>query len=184
MAGGIPIIAAISESLTGNQIESVHGILNGTSNFILSQMEENNTDYATALAEAQQRGYAEANPAMDVNGSDAAQKLAILAHLAFGARVKWRNIPRTGIDIVDVADIRYARELGYSIKLLAVAELVPEGLELHVSPHTRAARHNAGRSARGLQCRSRRGRCCGPCVFPWIGRGPNAYGLSRSGRRP
>ena len=74
-------------------------ILNGTSNFILSQMEENNTDYAAALAEAQQRGYAEANPAMDVNGSDAAQKLAILAHLAFGARVDWRDIPRTGIDI-------------------------------------------------------------------------------------
>ncbi len=97
-------------------------------------MEENNTDYASALAEAQQRGYAEANPAMDVNGSDAAQKLAILAHLAFGARVNWRNIPRTGIDIVDVADMRYAKELGYSIKLLAVAELVPEGLELHVSP--------------------------------------------------
>ena len=97
-------------------------------------MEENNTDYASALAEAQQRGYAEANPAMDVNGSDAAQKLAILAHLAFGARVNWRNIPRTGIDVVDVTDMRYAKELGYSIKLLAVAELVPEGLELHVSP--------------------------------------------------
>ncbi len=134
VAGGIPIIASIAESLMANQIESVHGILNGTSNFILSQMEEQNTDYATALAEAQQRGYAEANPAMDVNGSDAAQKLAILAHLAFGARVNWRNIPRTGIDIVDVADMRYAKELGYSIKLLAVAELVPEGLELHVSP--------------------------------------------------
>lgn len=134
VAGGIPIIASIGECLTANQIESIHGILNGTSNFILSQMEENNTDYASALAEAQQRGYAEANPAMDVNGSDAAQKLAILAHLAFGAQVNWRNIPRTGIDIVDVADIRYARELGYSIKLLAVAELVPEGLELHVSP--------------------------------------------------
>ena len=134
VAGGIPIIAAIGECLTANQIESIHAILNGTSNFILSQMEENNTDYASALAEAQQRGYAEANPAMDVNGSDAAQKLAILAHLAFGARVNWRNIPRTGIDIVDVADMRYAKELGYSIKLLAVAELVPEGLELHVSP--------------------------------------------------
>ena len=87
-----------------------------------------------ALAEAQQLGYAEANPAMDVNGSDAAQKLAILAHLAFGARINWRDIPRTGIDMVDVADMRYAKELGYSIKLLAVAELVPEGLELHVSP--------------------------------------------------
>ena len=134
VAGGIPIIAALGESLMANQIESIHGILNGTSNFILSQMEEADTDYATALAEAQQRGYAEANPAMDVNGSDAAQKLAILAHLAFGARLNWRAIPRLGIDIVDVADIRYARELGYSIKLLAVAELVPEGLELHVSP--------------------------------------------------
>jgi homoserine dehydrogenase len=134
VAGGIPIIAAISECLTANQIESIHGILNGTSNFILTQMEENNTDYASALAEAQQRGYAEANPAMDVNGSDAAQKLAILAHLAFGARVNWRNIPRTGIDVVTATDMRYAKELGYSIKLLAVAELVPEGLELHVSP--------------------------------------------------
>ena len=134
VAGGIPIVAAISECLAANKIESIHAILNGTSNFILSQMEEADTDYASALAEAQQRGYAEANPTMDVNGSDAAQKLAILAHLAFGARTNWRDIPRTGIDVVDVADIRYAKELGYSIKLLAVAELVPEGLELHVSP--------------------------------------------------
>ena len=97
-------------------------------------MEEADTDYASALAEAQQRGYAEASPTLDVNGSDAAQKLAILAHVAFGARTNWRDIPRTGIDVVDVTDIRYAKELGYSIKLLAVAELVPEGLELHVSP--------------------------------------------------
>ena len=96
VAGGIPIIAALGECLTANQIESIHAILNGTSNFILSQMEEADTDYAAALAEAQQRGYAEANPAMDVNGSDAAQKLAILAHLAFGARLNWRAIPRTG----------------------------------------------------------------------------------------
>ena len=134
VGGGIPIISSLAESLTANQIESIHAILNGTSNFILTQMEENDTDYTSALAEAQQRGYAEANPAMDVNGSDAAQKLAILGHLAFGARPNWHNIPRTGIDVVDVTDIRYAKELGYSIKLLAVAELVPEGLELHVSP--------------------------------------------------
>ena len=134
VAGGIPIIAAISQSLQANQIQSIHAILNGTSNFILTQMEDQGADYAEALAEAQQLGYAEANPAMDVNGSDAAQKLAILAHLAFGARVRWREIPRTGIDKVDVADMRYAKELGYSIKLLAVADLVPEGLELHVSP--------------------------------------------------
>jgi homoserine dehydrogenase len=134
VAGGIPIIAAINECLAANQIESIHAILNGTSNFILTQMEEQGADYAAALAEAQRRGYAEANPAMDVDGSDAAQKLAILAHLAFGARVIWRDIPRSGIDTVDVADMRYAKELGYSIKLLAVANLVPEGLELHVSP--------------------------------------------------
>jgi homoserine dehydrogenase len=134
VGGGIPIIAAINECLIANQIQSIHAILNGTSNFILTQMEENGTDYAAALAEAQQLGYAEANPFMDISGSDAAQKLAILSHLAFSAQVNWREIPRTGIDIVDAADMRYAKELGYSIKLLAVAEKVPEGLELHVSP--------------------------------------------------
>ena len=134
VGGGIPIIAVINQSLVANQIESIHGILNGTSNFILSQMEVHGKSYVDALGEAQRLGYAEANPAMDVNGSDAAQKLAILAHLSFGARVDWKAIPRIGIDTVDVADMRYAHELGYSIKLLAVAELVPEGLELHVSP--------------------------------------------------
>jgi homoserine dehydrogenase len=134
VGGGIPIIAAINQSLVANQIQSIHGILNGTSNFILTQMEDYGKGYADALVEAQKLGYAEANPTMDVNGSDAAQKLAILAHLSFGARVDWKLIPRTGIDTVDVADMRYARELGYGIKLLAVAELVPDGLELHVSP--------------------------------------------------
>ena len=134
VGGGIPIIAAIGQCLSANQIHSVHAILNGTSNFILTQMEERDADYAAAVAEAQERGYAEADPTLDVDGSDAAQKLAILAHLAFGARIGWKDIPRTGIDTVEVADLRYAKELGYSIKLLAVAELVPEGLELHVSP--------------------------------------------------
>jgi homoserine dehydrogenase len=134
VAGGIPIIAAIGQSLAANRIESIHAILNGTSNFILTQMEEQDKEYAASVAEAQRLGYAEANPAMDVNGSDAAQKLAILAHLAFGARVDWKQIPRVGIDAVEVADLRYAKELGYSIKLLAVAKLVPEGLELHVTP--------------------------------------------------
>lgn len=148
VAGGIPIIGAISEGLTANQVQSIHAILNGTSNFILTQMEEQGTDYEAAVAEAQRLGFAEANPALDVNGTDAAQKLAILAHLAFGARVKWREIPRTGIDTVEVADMRYAAELGYSIKLLAVAELVPEGLELHVSP-TLVRRHTPLAEVRG-----------------------------------
>lgn len=134
VAGGIPVVAAITECLTANRIESIHAILNGTSNFILTQMEENDSEYAVALAEAQQCGYAEANPVMDVGGGDAAQKLAILAHLAFGATISWRDIPRAGINLVELADVRYAREFGYTVKLLAVAELVPEGLELHVSP--------------------------------------------------
>lgn len=134
VGGGIPIIAAVGQSLQANQIQSIHAILNGTSNFILTEMADRDAEYASAVAEAQRRGYAEANPAMDVNGTDAAQKLSILTHLAFGAQVPWRDIPRTGIDTVEVADLRYAKELGYSIKLLAVAELMSEGLEVHVCP--------------------------------------------------
>lgn len=134
VAGGIPIIANISQCLSANQIKSLHGILNGTSNFIVTQMEEQGWDYAKALQEAQRLGYAEADPTMDVDGSDAVQKLAILAHLAFGARISWRDIPRVGINNLDICDIRFAAELGYRIKLLAEAKLVDGGLDLSVSP--------------------------------------------------
>jgi len=138
VAGGVPIIANIGQCLSANQILSLAGILNGTSNFILSKMHEEGSAYDEVVAEAQRLGYAEADPAMDVDGTDAAQKLAILAHLGFGARVHWADIPRSGIDTLDVADVRYAEEMGYKIKLLAVAQLVGEaddaGLELHVSP--------------------------------------------------
>ncbi len=134
VAGGIPIIANISTCLSANQIESIHAILNGTSNYILSQMEAEGTAYDQAVEQAQKLGFAEADPSMDVDGSDAAQKLAILAHLAFGARVSWHDIPRRGIDTLDQADLRFAKELGYRIKLLAVARLNADGLELHVSP--------------------------------------------------
>jgi len=139
VAGGIPIIANIGQCLSANQLQSLHGILNGTSNFILSKMHEDGSAYDEVVAEAQRLGYAEADPAMDVDGTDAAQKLAILAHLGFGARVHWAEIPRSGIDTLDLADVRNAQEMGYKIKLLAVAQLVVdsagnEGLELHVSP--------------------------------------------------
>ena len=134
VAGGIPIITNISQCLSANQILSLRGILNGTSNFIISQMEEEGVEFAAALAEAQRLGYAEADPTMDLDGSDAAQKLAILAHLAFGARIHWTEIPRVGIDKLDPADLRYAKELGYRIKLLAVAQLNQDKLEVHVSP--------------------------------------------------
>jgi homoserine dehydrogenase len=134
VAGGIPIITNIAQCFSANQIQSLRGILNGTTNFIVSQMEEQGTTYAAALAEAQRLGYAEPDPTMDVSGGDAAQKLAILAHLAFGARVHWSDIPTVGIDALDPADLRYARELGYRIKLIAVAQLHEAGLELHVTP--------------------------------------------------
>jgi homoserine dehydrogenase len=134
VAGGIPIITNISQCFSANQIQSLRGILNGTTNFIVSQMEEQGADYAVALQEAQRLGYAELDPTMDVSGGDAAQKLAILAHLAFGARIHWADIPRVGIDTLDSADMRYAKELGYRIKLIAVAKLHASGLELHVTP--------------------------------------------------
>lgn len=173
VAGGIPIIAVIGQCLCANQIKSIHAILNGTSNFILTQMEEHDTDYATAVAEAQRLGYAEADPSMDVDGSDAAQKLSILAHLAFGARINWRNIPRIGIDTVKMADLRYAGELGYAVKLLAVADLVPEGLELHVSP-TLVQHGTPLAEVRGAYNAIRvMGEPVGPVFFRGLGAGQN-----------
>ena len=134
VGGGIPIIANISQCFSANQILSLRGILNGTSNYIITQMDEQGSDYAVALKLAQQLGYAEADPTMDVDGSDAAQKLAILAHLAFGVRVRWRDIYRRGLEAFQLADLKYASELGYRIKLIATAQLRSDGLELHVSP--------------------------------------------------
>jgi homoserine dehydrogenase len=134
VAGGVPIIANIAQCLTANQLQSLDGILNGTSNFILSKMHDDGTEYGYAVSEAQRLGYAEADPTLDVDGTDAAQKLAILAHIGFGARVHWSEIPRVGIDTVDVTDVHFADQMGFRIKLLAVAQLVKEGLELHVSP--------------------------------------------------
>ena len=134
VAGGIPVITAIGQCLSANQISSMRGILNGTSNFIISEMEEQGTPYADALKQAQQLGFAEADPSLDVDGSDAAQKLAILAHLAFGARLHWKNIPTTGIDTLDPFDLQFAKKLGYRIKLLASAELTDFGLQVQVAP--------------------------------------------------
>lgn len=134
VAGGVPIIAALAQCLAANQIQSLQGILNGTCNFILTSMTENGQTYADALAEAQRRGYAEADPTLDVNGTDAAHKLAILVQIAFGLSVPVSSIERRGIADIDALDIRFARELGYTIKLLAETWLMGEKLALHVSP--------------------------------------------------
>lgn len=121
VAGGVPIIRALGESLAANQVTAIQAILNGTSNFILTAMSEKGMSYAVALAEAQRLGYAEADPTLDVDGSDAAHKLAVLAQIAFGVAAKPNEIERQGIDTLDDMDIRFANELGYTIKLLAEA---------------------------------------------------------------
>jgi homoserine dehydrogenase len=134
VAGGIPIIACINQSLTANQIVGVEAILNGTSNFILTEMFARERPYAIVLAEAQRRGYAEADPTLDIDGTDAAQKLALLSRLAFGTKVSIDAFTRQGIDTLELADLKYADELGYTVKLLAVAKLVDSQLEMHVQP--------------------------------------------------
>ena len=134
VGGGIPLINTISTSLQANELQQIHAIVNGTCNFILTSMEDFGTNYQAAVAEAQRLGYAEADPTMDVDGTDTVQKLTILAQLAFGVYPHWRDIPRVGIDIVEAVDIMYAKRLGYRIKLLARADATPDGVELYVSP--------------------------------------------------
>jgi homoserine dehydrogenase len=134
VAGGIPIVANISQCLSANQVESLQAILNGTSNYIISKMDSEGADYEAALQTAQGLGLAEADPTMDVDGTDAAQKLAILAHLGFGARVHWSDIPRRGIDSISRSDMEYAKQLGYRVKLIAFARLVETGVHLMVGP--------------------------------------------------
>jgi homoserine dehydrogenase len=134
VAGGIPIIAAVGQSMAANQILAIQAILNGTSNFILSEMLLKQQSYDAALQLAQKLGYAEADPTLDVDGTDAAQKLGILAQLSFGTKVNTRQIHVSGIDTLQQADIQYAASLGYTIKLLASARLNGDRLEMSVRP--------------------------------------------------
>jgi homoserine dehydrogenase len=133
VGGGIPIIEPLKQSLGGNRIQRVSGIINGTTNYILSRMAAEGADYAEVLAEAQRLGYAEADPAADVEGGDAADKIAILAGLAYGGPVPREAIPTEGIDRLDARDVSYAAQLGFVVKLLAVAQLVdpPTAPEKH-----------------------------------------------------
>ena len=133
--GGIPIIDALLRGLIANETQALLGIVNGTCNFILSQMTQKGWSYAQALAEAQKQGFAEANPTLDVSGRDTAQKLAILAGLAFNVRIAEADIHVEGIDKLDAVDIGFAQELGYVIKLLAIAERANGGqVSLRVHP--------------------------------------------------
>ena len=134
VAGGIPIVKALREGLAGNRIERVYGILNGTCNYILSAMSENASSFGDILAEAQRLGYAEADPSVDIDGVDAAHKIAILASLAFGTVPNIDAVYTEGISRITPQDIAYAAELGFRIKLLGVANLTDHGLEQRVHP--------------------------------------------------
>ena len=134
VGGGIPIIRPLSETLAGEQVERVVGIVNGTTNFMLTRMAEEGAGYEEALQEAQELGYAEADPTADVSGADAAAKAAILASLAFGTWAGIDNVYHEGIDRLTAADMKWAGELGYTIKLLAIAERLAGGISVRVYP--------------------------------------------------
>jgi homoserine dehydrogenase len=134
VAGGIPVIKTLREGLAGNRIDRLAGILNGTCNYILTTMREEGRDFAEVLADAQELGYAEADPAFDIDGVDAAHKLAILAALAFGRQVDFSAVHVEGIRRVSALDIKFAEELGYRIKLLGIAHRTAEGVAMRVHP--------------------------------------------------
>ncbi len=134
VAGGIPIIKALREGLTANRIQWIAGIINGTTNYILSEMRSRGLDFAEALAEAQKLGYAEADPTFDVEGVDAAHKATILSAMAFGTPVQFAKAHVEGISSLAAADIAYAEQLGYRVKLLAITKRREQGVELRVHP--------------------------------------------------
>lgn len=134
VAGGIPIIKALREGLSANRIEWIAGIINGTSNFILSTMRDTGASFDACLAKAQELGYAEADPTFDIEGQDAAHKITILSALAFGTPVNYGAAMIEGISKLEAVDIRYAEELGYRIKLLGITKRTSEGVELRVHP--------------------------------------------------
>ncbi|NND49630.1 MAG: homoserine dehydrogenase, partial [Rhizobiales bacterium] len=134
VAGGIPIVKAMRESLTANAVERVYGILNGTCNYILTVMERDGRDFADVLEDAQKLGYAEADPSFDVGGIDAAHKLALLTSLAYGTRVDFDAVYVEGIENITAADIEAAADFGYRIKLLGVSQKTDTGIEQRVHP--------------------------------------------------
>ena len=134
VAGGIPIIKALREGLTANRIQWIAGIINGTTNFILSEMRDKGLSFDTVLKEAQRLGYAETDPTFDIEGVDAAHKITILSALAFGIPMQFDKAYIEGISKLDATDIRYAEQLGYRIKLLGITKRTPEGVELRVHP--------------------------------------------------
>jgi len=173
VAGGIPIIKALREGLTANRIEWIAGIINGTSNFILSEMREKGSSFESVLAEAQRLGYAEADPTFDIEGVDAAHKLTIIAAISFGIPMRFKDAYTEGISKLTAADIRYAEELGYRIKLLGITRRTPKGIELRVHPTLIPARRLIANVEGVMNAILVKGDAVGPTLY--YGAGAGAY---------
>jgi homoserine dehydrogenase len=171
VGGGIPVIRALREGLAANRIQSIHGIINGTSNYIMTRMTEEGLEFGEALRQAQEKGYAEADPTLDIDGTDAAHKLAILASLAFDTHVPLEKIFTEGISSVALIDIEIARELGYVIKLLAVAKDEGERVEARVHPTMVPERHLLATVGDAFNAIYIRGDAVGPTLFYGLGAG-------------
>jgi homoserine dehydrogenase len=171
VGGGIPIIGPLKHSLVSNEVDSVMGIVNGTTNYILTRMAEDGLDYATALAEAQQLGYAEADPTADVDGLDAAAKIAILASIAFNSRVTVGQVPTEGIRAITAEDVAYAEEMGYAIKLLAIANRTETGVDIRVHPTMIPEGHQLAKVAGVFNAIYVVGDSVGPVMFYGAGAG-------------
>ncbi|HEX6529217.1 MAG TPA: homoserine dehydrogenase [Burkholderiales bacterium] len=171
VAGGVPIIKALREGLAANRIEWIAGIINGTSNFILSEMRDRGIAFSDALADAQKRGYAEADPTFDIEGVDAAHKLTILSALAFGVPMQFERCYREGIQKLTKADIRYAEELGYRIKLLGITKRTSHGIELRVHPTLVPARRLIANVEGVMNAILVKGDAVGPTLYYGAGAG-------------
>jgi homoserine dehydrogenase len=172
VAGGIPVIRVLREALVSDRIVALRGIVNGTSNYILSQMQEHGLGFDTALEGAQEAGYAEADPTLDVGGGDAAHKLTILATLAFGARVPLASVTTEGIDMLQAIDIEFARRFGYVIKPLAVARALEDGrLDVRVHPALVDRQNPLAHINGALNAVHIEGAALGPCLLSGLGAG-------------
>jgi len=171
VAGGVPIIKALREGLSANRIEWIAGIINGTSNFILSEMRDKGLSFDAALADAQARGYAEADPTFDIEGVDAAHKLTILSALAFGIPMQLAKCFREGIQNLGRADISYAEELGYRIKLLGITKKTQKGIELRVHPTLVPARRLIANVEGVMNAILVKGDAAGPTLYYGAGAG-------------
>jgi len=176
VAGGIPVMKALGEGLGANRIERVFGVLNGTCNYILSEMEARGADYGEVLEDAQRLGYAEADPSFDVGGIDAAHKLSLLAALAFGTEVDFGGVMTEGIEHITLSDIETARDMGFSIRLLGLAKMHESGLEQRVRPCMVAENTLIGALPGVTNAVVVEGDFIGQCAFtgPGAGEGPTA----------